>query len=460
MSRKWQIAFFWILVLVGGILHVVFWLKKTGMHYPDEIFQYLEPAFIKLKGFGWLPWEFDRGVRNWTLIAFYGGWMKVFLFFGADGAWLHRLIGLHNALVALVAFPATLRMGRNYGGETGGLTAAALTALFPPLLFFTPHPLSEVPSMVLSTWGIAFWLQGRGSTDERKFALLSGLFLGLATVVRFFAAVFILVPLFDYAVRLFHRRRGIFYFAGGGLIASFLLGITDWITWGKPFHSAIEYFRYNILEWGNVDHGVSPWWQYLRWFTERMGWGLIVALPLFLVGVWRARLIFLTSFVALLSLSLIAHKEERFVLALWPLLLVIFAAGVSHFGRWFASWVGRCLVPFAAVTLSAVILVFSSLGTARLEWHWLGDLFEAQQFVGKQSDLTGCMFSGRLHLSGGSSYINKNVPLDSYQSDLSRNPLFNYFILKDGSFEATLARSRKWTALARFGEFVVFHRPY
>jgi phosphatidylinositol glycan class B len=459
MSRRWQIALFWTVAVAGVALHCVFWLRKTGMHYPDEIFQYIEPAFVRLKGFGWLPWEFNRGVRNWSLIAYYGGWMKLFMAFGADGAWLHRLIGLHNTLLALAVFPAALRLGRLYGGETGGWTAAVLTAVLPPVVFFTPHPLSEVPSMVLSTWGIVFWLEGRGREDERRHAFLAGMLIGLSVVVRFFSAVFVLVPFFDYAARLLRRKGGMLYYMLGGLVAVALLGVSDWLTWGRPFHSALEYFRYNILEWGNADHGVSPWWQYLLWLLQRINWGLAVFIPVLLIGAWRTKLLFVTSLLALASLSFIAHKEERFILGIWPLLLITFSAGVAQVGRW-SRYRGRVWIDAAAASfLSAVLLVSTSLGTAKLEWHWLGSLFKAQEFVGKHNDVSGCMFEGRLHLSGGSSYINKNVPMDSYQVRLSRNPLFNYFIFLDDSVEARFARTKKWVELARIDDVVVFRRP-
>ncbi len=456
MTKRYQIVLFWAIVAAGLVLHILFWMHKKGMHYPDEIFQYIEPAFVRLKGFGWLPWEFNRGVRNWTLIAFYGGWMKVFMTFGIEGAWLHKLIGLHNTILALAIVPAAWRLGRLYGGETAAWMAAALSALFPPIVYFTPHPLSEVPSMVLSVWGITLWLEGRKRDDEARHAFLAGMLLGFAVVVRFFAGMLLIVPLFDYLVRAVWKRKGLVTFILGGLVPLAVLGLSDWITWGMPFHSAIEYFRYNILEWGNVDHGVSPWWQYIDWILVRMNWGLILFLPLLILGLWRTRLLFATTALALLTLSLISHKEERFMFGLLPLFIVSFTAGVDVV---LSRIKVRAAVRIAAAAaLCAGLLAAGGLGTSKLEWHWLAGYFEAQDFVGRQADVSGCMFKGRLHLSGGSVYINRNIPMDSYQIGLSRNPLFNYYIFPDDSSEARVARTRKWDELAVFDGLAVFRK--
>jgi hypothetical protein len=457
MTKRYQIILFWALMAAGLVMHILFWIHKTGMHYPDEIFQYIEPAFVRIRGFGWLPWEFNRGVRNWSLIAFYGGWMKIFITLGFEGAWLHKLIGLHNTILALAIVPAAWRLGRLYGGERAGWMAAALSALFPPIVYFTPHPLSEVPSMVLGVWGLTLWLEGRGKDNEARLAFLAGMLLGFSVVVRFFAGMLLIVPFFDYLVRAFWRRKGILYFILGGLVPLAVLGLSDWITWGKPFHSAIEYFRYNILEWGNVDHGVSPWWQYFAWTMDRLNWGLILFVPFFILGLWRTRLLFATAALALLTLSLIAHKEERFMMGLLPLFIVTFAAGADLVLKRLKA---RELVRAgAAAALCAGLIAAGGLGASRLEWHWLGGYFEAQDYVGRQPDVTGCMFKGRLHLSGGSVYINRNIPMDSYQIGLSRNPLFNYFIFPDDSSEARVARTRAWDELAVFDGLAVFRKP-
>ncbi|MFH1435796.1 MAG: hypothetical protein ABIJ56_08790 [Pseudomonadota bacterium] len=456
MNRRSHIIAFWGILAAGAAAHVVFWLSKEGMHYPDEIFQYIEPAFVRINGFGWLPWEFNRGVRNWSLIAVYGGWMKMFMAFGAEGYWLHKLIGLHNTLLALAIVPAALRIGRHFAGETGGWTAAALAALFPPIIYFTPHPLSEVPSMVLSTWGLVMWLEGRGTDREKKFAFLAGMLLGFSVVARFFSGVLLIVPAIDYLARLFKKNRGFAWFVLGGLVPLAVLAISDWLTWGIPLHSAIEYFRYNILEWGNADHGTSPWWMYFSWMLERLNWGLIVFLPFFVIGTWRTRLLTAANALALVALTFISHKEERFLLGLWPLFIITFSVGVGQVAEWMR---GRRLPAIVMASACGIALMTAgSFGVKTLEWHWLRGYFEAQDFVGRQNDASGCMFSGRLHLSGGAVYINRNIPMDSYQLKLSRNPLFNYFIFKDNSSDARMARSRKWEELEKFDDIVVFRK--
>ncbi len=144
------------------------------------------------------------------------------------------------------------------------------------------------------------------------------------------------------------------------------------------------------------------------------------------------------------------------MLGCWPLMVVTFSAGIAKLGE-ILTTDGRRRVLVAAVAGAALVAATAS-GVSKLDWHWYGPLFEAQQYVGRQPDATGCMFSGRIHLSGGSAWINRNVPMDSYQADLGRNPLFNYFIVRDGTREADRVRFTRWVEQARFDDYVVYRR--
>lgn len=464
MRNHYKIALLWVIFMIGFAVHLLFWIVKTGMHYPDEIFQYIEPAFVKLRGFGWLPWEFNRGVRNWTLIGFYGGWMKVFMFFGAEGYLLHKLISLHNALISLILIPAGYRLGKCFGDELSAWLCAVLFGVFPPVVYFTPHPLSEVPSTILVVWGIVFWIESMespGKAPQRwKEPFLCGCLLGMAVVARFFSAVFLIVPALYYFIGLFRRKKSFLFFLLGGLLPLLVLGVSDWLTWGTAFHSAIEYFRYNIIEWGNVQHGISPWWQYFKWVGQRLNWALVVFAPLFVAGLWRTRLLVFAYGTAMLVLCLIAHKEERFFLPLWPLVIVTFTSGFAVLNGFLKSdrrWVLASKIS-AAVLIFLVVNFFSYKGVKKLPFHWLENYFAAQSFVGSIPDSSGCMFHGRLHLSGGSVYLNKNIPMDTFQLRLSRNPLFNYFIFPQKSYETRMAHRKGWKEVKRFGDLIVFKK--
>jgi hypothetical protein len=456
IKEKTEIIGIWAVILVGLAVHIGFWLAKSGMHYPDEIFQYLEPAFVRLKGCGWLPWEFDRGVRNWVLIAFYGGWMKVLMALGIEGMWLHRLIGLHNTLLSLCLVPAGFRLGYYFSGKVGAWTCALLFSIFPPIVFFTPHPLSEVPSMVLVIWGLVHWIEGKKEESKNKKAFFSGLFLGFGALIKFSSGIFLIVPFFDYLVRSFKSKR-VFFFILGGFIPFIVLGVSDWVTWGGAFHSAIEYFRYNILEWRNIDHGVSPWWQYFQWIFERLSWSLVIFIPLFIWGIRQTWPLVLVSVVGMLCLSLIAHKEERFMLIFWPLFITTFAAGLRNLLSIFNQ---RPLVSgFVSFISIGLVVIYGSIGVAKLDWHWLSGYFKAQDYVGRQPDASGCMFYERIHLSGGYIYLNRNIPMFSYDYRLSQNPLFNYFLFPEGSPYEQMARQQGWSKEAYFDGIYVFRRP-
>src|SRR5262249_42066810 len=145
--------------MVSLLLRVVAYEMKPALH-PDEIFQYLEPAWWHLHGVGWKSWEWRDGVRSWVLPSYHGGWMELLSWFGAgNGKTAHSFLQLHWAFASLAMVWAGYEAGRLMcqrfagpkahavddleDGWQGGLLAALLVGLFPSMLYYAPHTLSE-----------------------------------------------------------------------------------------------------------------------------------------------------------------------------------------------------------------------------------------------------------------------------------------------------------------------------
>src|SRR5690349_7416820 len=65
-ARGWG----WLLAAVlaaGAALRVHQALTDDGMHWPDEIYQSLEPAHRAVYGYGLRAWEMVEGARHWAL---------------------------------------------------------------------------------------------------------------------------------------------------------------------------------------------------------------------------------------------------------------------------------------------------------------------------------------------------------------------------------------------------------
>ncbi|MBN1945711.1 MAG: hypothetical protein JW797_08535 [Bradymonadales bacterium] len=328
-------------LLLGLAIRLVFFAIQRGMHHPDEVFQYLEPATWRIHGYGWLSWEFVEGARNWILPGFYGALMEVGSWAGLKGYSLYRFLQLHNVLVSLVLIPAAFRIGRAVGGKDGlgGLFAAFAVALCPYLAFFAPHTLSESAGLILTTWAYALWLEEvarpRG-TGGSLAALPVGLLLGAAVVVRYSLVVFVPLVLIDYLLR--RRFRLLGWSVLGMACAAAVVGLVDWLTWGEPFHSAMEYYRFNVVERGAEIYGVLPRGYYLNdVLIGRLGVGAVLLGLGMALFFWRHWRLIAAWVLPLIALSLMKHKEERFLLSIWPFLLISGVNGYLAFIRWLAE---------------------------------------------------------------------------------------------------------------------------
>jgi 4-amino-4-deoxy-L-arabinose transferase-like glycosyltransferase len=86
------------------------------------------------------------------------------------------------ALSALLV-PAVGRVGARAFGERTGLVAAAITALFPELVWFAPHFWSETVMLFLLWWGFERLLEADGGGRARP-AVLAGVLFGLTALTR------------------------------------------------------------------------------------------------------------------------------------------------------------------------------------------------------------------------------------------------------------------------------------
>lgn len=463
-------------VFVAAIaVRVAAYVLEPPLH-PDEIFQYLEPAWRHLHGVGWQPWEYRVGARSWVLPAYHGAWMVLLSWVGVrSGAAVHGWLRLHWALLGLLLVWASWRAGCSITravlgaspagprptatpvpGWQGGLLAAALVALWPTLAYFAPHTLSELPSMFLIVWGYVWAAEAveeEGGRAVRR-ARCAGLALGAGACLRLANAPLLLVPL----LLLLARRRGreALELVLATLPAVAVFGVIDWLTWGQFLHSFLVYLDYNLLQGRAVEHGAVQRTWYLAQLRDRLGIGfaLLVLPPL---ATPRATWPWLLGGGALLGyLSTQAHQEERFLLMMWPLLLVAAAgwagAWIARGGRW------RWLVCAGA---AAALLGRNLAGTLDMPAYDYSNrfgIYAGQAWVGRQADATGVLLDGWIGLSGGYLSTGASIPTVTFAPALLPNPVFNYAVLREGSREVPLAIAAGFRPIGSRERFVVLRR--
>ena len=153
--------------------------------------------------------------------------------------------------------------------------------------------------------------------------MLSGLLVAVAFADRFSEIIF-LAPLLIVA------RRRLLVLAGAVVGIVLLAGVYDWITWGAPFHSFVNFARLTLVA---PDFASRVKYQSPLWYAGNIGrW----CSPTLLVLAWfgrRARWCWWFVLVPLLALSVVRHKELRYVQAILPFVAIAGATGFAVLWR-------------------------------------------------------------------------------------------------------------------------------
>ena len=493
-------------LVVGAVLRVRQALGDVSQH-PDEFFQYLEPAHWHWTGEGIRAWEYIDGLRNWFMPAYHGAWMAALDGLGIhDGGVQHRfflvhwaLAGLSAAVYARRAAPAILRSATNVPAESAAQTfagplAAILVATWPALVWWAPHVLTELPSLFLlviaftktsellerpraaadgpvrsrppANWLVAVARETAGSTwREPRTGLAIGLLVGVSLVLRIPNGPVALLPLLAMFV---HRRFRALATACVGLLPPiFALGLLDRLTWGDWFHSIVKYVEFNFVKGGAANFGTLPVAHYFEVLYGELGLVGCVVLPLLALVVWRRSWFWILGALLVVSyLSTQPHKEERFILLFWPLLLIPAAAG---FGAILLAVRRRVsmqvrIVPRVVAAVALLGLIGATFVTDQVDMqndhmemtcHDSFDVMDGLSYVGRQPDALGVLSDINWVCNGGTLHIGKNIPLDDYHAVRLSSPLYNYAVMR---VETETIDRAGFQVVARFPRATVLRR--
>ncbi|WP_084611011.1 glycosyltransferase family 39 protein [Archangium violaceum] len=390
------------IAVLGALLAVAVVALKRGRQHPDEVFQFLEPAHGLAFGY-WLPaWEWVEGLRNWAVPGVLGGVLAVCGRMGLEHPWaMAAVVWACCAAAQAWGTVALFRLVEERDGREPALLAAAVHVTWGGWLLYAARPLADSLS-VAPLLGSLLWAWRARARDGLREGFWSGVLLGLAFVVRYPSAVFG-VPI---AVSLLMARRwrslaGGALGVGGVLLA---LGLLDWLTWGAPWHTLWKYFEFNILSGGSEKFGTQPAWWYLP--------KLVGMVPLLLAwhfgrGLARRDLLGGSFLFYLGVMSLLAHKELRFLAPLLPL-FVLLAAGPAWrtlSQRVRTRWAMGGLVGAYALSSLAAATVQMPKGLAT-------EQIDALVFAGRDDSLTGLIVAGQQEWNiSGRFYLHRDVPL-------------------------------------------------
>jgi 4-amino-4-deoxy-L-arabinose transferase-like glycosyltransferase len=143
--------------------------------------------------------------------------------FYALSGWL-GVVKVAQAALGALLIPALGRIGTLVFGARVGVTAAAIAALYPDLVWFSAHFWSETVFVVLLAWAFERLIVA-GTRAESSAALTAGLLFGLATLTRETALYF--VPLAGLWLAIDRGRTGALG-RGAAFVLAAMLSIAPW----------------------------------------------------------------------------------------------------------------------------------------------------------------------------------------------------------------------------------------
>ncbi|MGC4120710.1 MAG: glycosyltransferase family 39 protein [Myxococcales bacterium] len=406
------------------------WMATAGLErgrvHPDEVFQYLEPAHRFAFGYGQVAWEWQEGLRNWAVPGALGLLLKALALLGLDHPWAFA-----GASWALLAFAqacgavALYRLVEEQDGERAAAFGTFVYVTWGGMALYAARSLGDAIS-VAPLVGALLWSVRAHKADSWRAGAAAGALLGAAFVVRYPSAVFA-VPVFVWLLAGRRLRSCAGLALGMTAVLGALLAL-DLATWGFP--TAWRYLHYNVLSGGSRQHGVQPFWFYA---VALAGLAPVLLVVHFALGCARRRIEVYALATYLIAMSLLGHKEARFLVPVLPLFVAVAAAPAAK------TW--ERLASAAAWRRGALMLLYlaSSVAAATVQ-RTVGqhtELLDAQVRVGRDPRLTGLIVDGApWWRTGGSFYLHRDVPVvfatpDSGQkeaSDALADPRFTHAV--------------------------------
>lgn len=434
-------------VLAGAALVlrlVVAWWSERISH-PDEIFEYLEQAHRIVYDYGFVPWEYRFGIRNWLLPGALAALLEALRAIGLDRptVYIPVLRSIFAVLSVSIVY-ASFTIGRNLFCERTGWIAAVFATVWYDLLYSSTLPTPEV----LGAYAIIVAFAFVTGHPTRRRTVLVGLLLGVSVALRpqftvAAAALWVLVIIgwgWRHALSLATWSAAILAFAG----------MLDAWSWGTPFVSYYNSVKFNIL------YGVSdifgrrhPLW-YIASLTRRSAGLHAIAIGYGILTWRRCWPILLVVACVLVPHSLIAHKETRFVFVVNPLLLVLLADAIVRGSSRLPALRGKWQIAVAAVVMVSVLRCT------------LGDLLRrddrllATLDLSRRSDVAAVLdLSGPWWTSGAFYYLHHNVPY-YFKEQIEGLPVTNVRLLASHVLvPATQSAPAGFRVSARYGNIAV-----
>jgi 4-amino-4-deoxy-L-arabinose transferase-like glycosyltransferase len=260
-------------------------------------------------------------------------------------AFIYLFTDNHTILFALMPFIGALGvllvylLTKELFDKRIAIASAVLFSIFPIYVSFAGKVMNDVYSTVLITAAVlAFWKGFEGNINKYKIA--AGVLSALAFLTRYTSGILG----FIFLVYILLKRRDILkdkyaYFSGAAFLTTLIpFFIYSHIEYGTMF-GAIEHAIKAGTYWG----GMQAWTFFFDHAAELFSIIVYVAVIGIIIALQkrdnRNSIILVWLSMVLISVTMLAHKEERFFMAMTPPLAILSAVALSKLGKHFRKGV-------------------------------------------------------------------------------------------------------------------------
>ncbi len=347
---------------------------SKGYGWSDDQFLVIEVAnswVDKADYFHWLP-SADGMAQPQGFSFFYPGLhyllFKLFTWLGLnDPQIIMTIVRLLHAFWSMLTIWFGYKITLHFSNVKTANLAGWLLATFWIFPFLSVRNLVEFVSIPFLMWGL--WLILKNERVGRaSIAFWAGFLFGLAFDTRYQTA---LVSGTIGVVMLFQKRwKEVAWVTFGGVVAVLMVqGLVDYFIWGKPFAQLYGYVAYNASHAG--EYTVGPWYLFIIFLL-----GIIIPpISLFIFAgffkEWkRMAIIFFPVLVFILFHSYYPNKQERFIVTIIPLMMIIGVVGWQKIAENFSGkkWIKISWMFFWILNTTLVTAVsFTYSKKARVE---------------------------------------------------------------------------------------------
>eukprot|EP00940_MAST-03C_sp_MAST-3C-sp2_P003473 g3473.t1 len=371
----------------------------------DETFNFWEPAHFMFYGYGMQTWEYAPAyaLRSYSYLAPHGfvGFVvsettKICVARGmcADSV-EPKVIGFYavRILLALISARCEISLARAIESRfdrSVGRFSQFFMAISPGMFIASPAFLPTSTAMCVVMIVLTLWIR-----DSHIWACAIAAFGGIACGWPFVGAIFVPVGLDTmFTCGLFCASLSVI---GGASIALLISVGVDYVYYGHLVAPAAKIVLYNVIGAGGDDgsdvgaelYGTEPWTFFLKngLLNFNIMFPLALASPLALMAapsvprLAKRRLLLMLSplFLWLAIMQSRAHKEERFLYVVYPIICVAAASALRPLLQTIAHRACKCVlvkhrarVKFASLVAFSVLFGSFALSSSRIASQVMG----------------------------------------------------------------------------------------